>query len=220
MKTVLIGPPGSGKGTYAQYFREKYCIPHISTGDILREEVARNTEISRVVKTYIDRGELVPDDIVIKIILNKLEITNLERGFILDGYPRTIKQAEALDNFVKIDIAIYIYASLDVINERLSYRYICPKCGKIYNLKYIPPKNNLKCDLDNSELIRRTDDNPSITKHRYELYLKESKPILDYYRRKKLLIEIDNSSSSSENIKLLEKILIERNILKLKPCRE
>lgn len=220
VKIVLFGPPGAGKGTYAQYFRDKYCIPHISTGDIFREEIAKNTELGRTAKTYIDRGELVPDNIVIEVILNKLKNTDLSRGFILDGYPRTVRQAEALDSFTKIDAAVYVYASIDTIIERLKYRYICPVCGRIYNLKYIPPRNNLKCDYDNQELVRRSDDNPDVIKYRYVLYIKETKPILDYYRRKRLLIEIDNSGSSGENIRLLEKILIEKNILRVKPCRE
>ncbi|MEM1825394.1 MAG: hypothetical protein QXX35_01410, partial [Desulfurococcaceae archaeon] len=129
-------------------------------------------------------------------------------------------QTKALDNFLKIDVAIYIYAPLNIAIERLSYRYICPVCGRIYNLKYVPPKNDLKCDLDNSDLIRRADDNHNVIKYRYELYLKESKPIIEYYRARKLLIEIDNSGSSYENIKLLEKILVEKSILKTKPCRE
>ncbi|MEM1675625.1 MAG: nucleoside monophosphate kinase [Desulfurococcaceae archaeon] len=220
MKAVLFGPPGSGKGTYAQYFKGKYCIPHLSIGDILREEVAKNSEIGRIARKYIEKGELVPDDIVIEIVINKLKNIDLKQGFILDGYPRTLNQAKALDNFLKIDVAIYIYAPLNIAIERLSYRYICPVCGRIYNLKYVPPKNDLKCDLDNSDLIRRADDNHNVIKYRYELYLKESKPIIEYYRARKLLIEIDNSGSSYENIKLLEKILVEKSILKTKPCRE
>lgn len=220
MYAVVIGPPGSGKGTYAGYLSRKYCIPHISTGDIFREEIRRNTELGRIIKKYIDKGELVPDEIVIDIVRKRLMQPDVKRGFLLDGYPRTLRQAEALDEFITIDVAIYIYAPLNIVIERLSNRYVCPVCKRVYNLKFNPPKNDLQCDRDGAKLIRRSDDQPEVIKRRYEIYYKQSQPVIDYYRRKKLLIEIDNSGSAIIGIKLLEKILIERGILRLKPCRE
>ncbi len=220
MKAVVIGPPGAGKGTYASYLSRKYCIPHISTGDIFRAEVEKGTELGRKIKEYMDRGELVPDDIVIKVVRKRLSQPDVKNGFLLDGYPRTLRQAEALDEFIKIDVAIYIYAPLEIVIERLSNRYVCPVCGRIYNLKFNPPKNDLRCDYDGAKLVRRPDDQPEIIKHRYEVYYKQSQPVIDYYRRKGILIEVDNSGSAHIGIKLLEKTLIERGILKLKPCRE
>ncbi|MEM4433203.1 MAG: nucleoside monophosphate kinase, partial [Desulfurococcaceae archaeon] len=146
MKAVIIGPPGAGKGSVAEYFKSKYCIPHLSTGDVFRAEISRETELGRIAKTYIDRGELVPDDIVIEIVKKTLSQMDLSRGVILDGYPRTLKQAEALDSFLEIDVAIYVYIPEEVAIERLSNRYVCPICNKIYNLKFNPPKNDLTCD--------------------------------------------------------------------------
>lgn len=220
MKAVFIGPPGAGKGTIAEYFSKKYCIPHLSTGDIFRAEINRGTELGRLVKEYIDRGELVPDEIVIDVVKNVLSRMDLSRGFILDGYPRTLKQAVELDNFIKIDVAIYVYVPVEVAVERLSSRYVCPVCNKIYNLKFNPPKNDLICDNDGSKLVRRSDDEPEVIKERYNVYNVQSKPVIDYYRSRGLLIEVDNSISSNLSIKLLEEELINGGILRLKPCVE
>ncbi len=220
LKAVFLGPPGAGKGTYAGYFSRKYCIPHIATGDIFREEIARGSEIGRIIKKYIERGELVPDDIVIEVVKKRLSQPDVARGFILDGYPRTLRQAEALDEYIRIDVAVFIYVPVEVAIDRLSSRYVCPTCGRIYNLKYYPPKNDLQCDYDGSKLVRRADDNPDVIRHRYKVYYQQSQPVIDYYRDKGLLIEVDNSGTSEEGIALLEKILVERGILKLKPCHE
>ncbi len=220
MKAVLLGPPGAGKGTFANYFSRKYCIPHIATGDIFRAEIMKGTELGRIIKEYVDRGELVPDDIVIEIIKKRLSQPDTRNGFLLDGYPRTLPQAYALDKFTSIDVAIYIYIPLEVAIDRLSNRYVCPKCGAVYNLKYHPPKNDLRCDYDGEKLIRRSDDDPEVIKKRYEIYYKQSQPVIDYYREKGLLIEVDNSGDRNPNILLLEKTLIDRGILKLKPCRD
>jgi len=218
VKAVFLGPPGAGKGTYASYFRLKYCIPYIASGDVFREEVAKDSELGRVVKKYIDRGELVPDDIAIEIVLNKLKSIDKSRGFILDGFPRTIPQARALDDFIEIDVAVYIYIPVETAVERLSTRYICPACGRIYNLRYKPPRNDLRCDYDNAELVRRSDDDPLIIRRRYELYYQLTKPVIDYYRDRRILIEVDNSLESRIGIKMLEERLIASKILKLEPC--
>jgi adenylate kinase len=219
VRIVVIGPPGAGKGTYASYFSRKYCIPHISTGDIFRAEVQKGTELGRRIKEYMDRGELVPDDIVIEVVRRRLSQPDTSRGFILDGYPRTLRQAEALDEFARIDAAVYIYAPLEVVIDRLSKRYVCPVCGRVYNLDFNPPKNDLRCDYDGAKLVRRSDDEPEVIKRRYEVYYKQTQPVIDYYREKNLLIEIDNSGSAEIGVRILEKILRERGILKLEPCR-
>ncbi|MEM0355395.1 MAG: nucleoside monophosphate kinase [Desulfurococcaceae archaeon] len=219
MKAVIIGPPGAGKGSVAEYFKSKYCIPHLSTGDVFRAEISRETELGRIAKTYIDRGELVPDDIVIEIVKKTLSQMDLSRGVILDGYPRTLKQAEALDSFLEIDVAIYVYIPEEVAIERLSNRYVCPICNKIYNLKFNPPKNDLTCDQDGAKLYRRSDDEPDIVRERYRVYYQQSKAVIDYYRSKRKLVEVDNSQNLEFTIGILEKILISNGILKLKPCR-
>jgi len=219
LKAVIIGPPGAGKGSVAEYFKSKYCIPHLSTGDVFRAEISRETELGRIAKTYIDRGELVPDDIVIEIVKKTLSQMDLSRGVILDGYPRTLKQAEALDSFLEIDVAIYVYIPEEVAIERLSNRYVCPICNKIYNLKFNPPKNDLTCDQDGAKLYRRSDDEPDIVRERYRVYYQQSKAVIDYYRSKRKLVEVDNSQNLEFTIGILEKILISNGILKLKPCR-
>ncbi|MCC6041245.1 MAG: nucleoside monophosphate kinase, partial [Desulfurococcaceae archaeon] len=145
MRVVLIGAPGAGKGVYAQYFRDKYCIPQISTGDIFREEISKGTELGLRVKIYVERGELVPDEIVIEVIKRRLQQPDVQRGFILDGFPRTIAQAEALDRITSIDRAIHLKVSEDVAVKRLSGRRICPVCNRVYNIYYEPkPKVNEK----------------------------------------------------------------------------
>ncbi len=218
MRIILIGPPGAGKGTYAKYFSKKYCIPHISTGDIFRAEIANETELGKKIKEYVEKGMLVPDEIVIEVVKKRLSQPDTQKGFILDGFPRTIKQAEALDQFAKIDAAIHIYIDMEEAVRRLSNRYVCPKCGRSYNLLFNPPKNDLTCDDCGTKLIRRKDDEPDIIRKRYKIYYETFQPILEYYKAKNLLIEIDNTQGSDKGIPLLEKILKEKGILKIKPC--
>lgn len=218
MRIILIGPPGAGKGTYARYFSKKYCIPHISTGDIFREEVAKQTELGMKIKDYLDRGELVPDEIVIEVVRQRLQQPDTKNGFILDGFPRTITQAKALDEIVTIDAAVHIYIDIEEAVKRLSNRYVCPKCGRVYNLLFNPPKNDLKCDDDGTPLVRRSDDQPEVIRRRYKIYYDTFQPIIEYYKEKNLLIEIDNTPGSEKGIPLLEKILKEKGILKIEPC--
>lgn len=220
MRAVIIGPPGAGKGSIAEYFKSKYCIPHLSTGDIFRAEISKGSELGKLAKSYIDKGELVPDDVVIEIVKRAISEVDLSRGLLLDGYPRTIKQAEALDSFLKIDVAIYVHISEEVAVERLSNRYVCPVCNRVYNLKHNPPREDLKCDNDGAELYRRSDDEPNIVRERYRVYHQQSRNVIDYYRNKKILVEVDNSRGLELTISLLEKILVSNGVLRLKPCRE
>ncbi|OYT39614.1 MAG: adenylate kinase [Desulfurococcales archaeon ex4484_58] len=220
MKLVFIGAPGAGKGTYAQYLREKYCIPHISTGDIFREEIAKGSELGRRVKEYIDRGELVPDDIVIEVVKKRLNQPDTRNGFILDGFPRTLNQARALDEIVVIDAVIYLNVSEEVAVKRLSGRRICPVCGRVYNIYYEPkPRNDEKCDYDGAQLIMREDDRPEIVRNRYRVFHETFKPIIDYYRNKGLLIEVDSNRSIREVMPELEELLKKKGILRIKPCK-
>ncbi|MGC9011592.1 adenylate kinase [Thermogladius sp.] len=218
MRVVLIGPPGAGKGTYSEYFTKKYCIPHISTGDIFRAEVAKKSELGLKVKEYLDRGELVPDEIVVEVVKRRLSEPDTKRGFILDGFPRTIKQAQELEKITPLDAAIHIYISEEEAVRRLSNRYVCPVCGRVYNLTYNPPKNDLTCDYDGAKLVRRSDDEPEVIRRRYQVYYQTFSPIIEYYKEKRLLVEIDNTIGSDKGIPLLERILVDKGILRIKPC--
>ena len=211
---VLLGPPGVGKGTYAKELSRRLGIPHISTGDIFREEVKKGTPLGLKVKEYLDRGVLVPDSIVNEVVKQRLSMDDCRRGFILDGYPRTLNQAKALDSMVRIDAALYFTAPKEVIIERVSGRRICPKCGAIYHVKNIPPKKPGICDICGSKLIQREDDKPEVVERRLRVYEETMRPVIEYYRSKGLLIEVDASEPVVEKIvlKAIEE-LKRRNII-------
>ena len=196
MRIILLGPPGSGKGTQAKLLSKKYSIPHIAMGDILREEVAKKTPLGKKVNVYMSKGELVPDEIVIEVLKKRLQEADCVDGFILDGFPRTLNQAKALDNMLnelnlKIDAVIYIEVPDEEIMKRLSLRRTCKVCGRIYNLHYNPPKQDGKCDVCGGELIIRDDDKPEVIKNRLKVYNDQTKPLVDYYETHKLLIRIN-----------------------------
>jgi len=214
LRLVFIGPPGIGKGTYASILSRKYGIPHISTGDIFREEIAKGTELGRKVKEYVEKGLLVPDEIVIEVVKQRLSQPDCQKGFILDGFPRTLKQAEALDQITTIDAAVLFEAPVEVIIERVSGRLVCPKCGAIYHVKWRPPKKPGICDVCGSQLVRREDDRPEVVRRRYEIYKQTFEPIIDYYRRKGILIEINAAREAEEVVADLERALRERGIIK------
>jgi adenylate kinase len=213
MRLVFIGPPGIGKGTYAKMISEKYGIPHISTGDIFREEMAKSSELGLKVKYYVERGLLVPDEIVIEVVKNVLQKPECKKGFILDGFPRTVKQAEELDKITTLDLVLLFEAPLQVIIERVSGRLICPNCGAIYNISWKPPKKPGICDVCGSPLIRRKDDEPEVVRTRYELYRQTFSPVIEYYRNKNILIEIYAGREAREVVAEVERILKERSII-------
>jgi Adenylate kinase (EC 2.7.4.3) len=163
MKLVLIGPPSVGKGTCAKALSAKYGIPHISTGSLFREEVAKGTEFGKLIKQYVDNGLLVPDELVLPFVFKRLLEPDCLKGFILDGFPRTLNQAVALDAFTRIDIVILLDAPLEVILKRALGRLICPNCGAIYNINWKPPRYSGICDNCGSQLEKRSDDNPEGT---------------------------------------------------------
>lgn len=198
MRIVLLGPPGIGKGSYAKELSKRLGIPHISTGDIFREEIKKETELGKKVKKYVEKGELVPDEIVIEVVRNRLSQPDCQKGFILDGFPRTLIQAKALNEITKIDIVFNFEAPIDVIIDRVSGRRICRKCGAIYHIRYNPPKKNGICDICGGELYQREDDKPEIVKHRLELYDKQFKPIVEYYEKKGLLVTINAARKINE----------------------
>jgi len=202
-RIVIMGPPGSGKGTQAKIISEKYGIPHVSIGDILRDNILRKTELGALVKQYIDRGELVPDDIIIELTLNTLrDLLKEFNGYILDGYPRTITQAEALEQTdMKPEIVIDIMLNEEECVKRLTNRRYCPKCGEIYNMILKPPKVDELCDKCGSKLMMREDDDENVVRRRFKEYYVKTKPVMDYYERLGKLRVIDGSGSVEEVLK-------------------
>jgi len=190
MKIVMLGPPGSGKGTYASRLTKMLGIPHISTGDMVREEIKAQTEIGKKIKEYNDRGELVPDEIIIKLLAERLKKADAKKGFILDGFPRTLRQAEALEKISEIDLVINLNVPDEIIIQRLSNRLICKRCGAIYNRLTLKPKVNGVCDICGGELYQREDDKPEVIRERLKVYKRSTEPLIEYYRRKGLLRDV------------------------------
>ena len=194
MKIILMGKPGVGKGTYAKRLKDIYGLPHIASGDLFREAYEKGTEVGVMAKEkYWGKGELVPDDITIRIVEERLKQPDCEKGFILDGFPRTIAQAEALERITDIDKVINFYADDSVLIQRISGRRICRKCRAIFHIKNIIPKVEGICDKCGGELYQREDEKPDIVKERLKEYGKKTKPLIDFYREKGLLAEIDGS---------------------------
>ncbi|MCQ4153310.1 MAG: adenylate kinase [Archaeoglobi archaeon] len=215
MNLILLGAPGAGKGTQAKFIVEKYGIPQISTGDMLREAVAKGTELGKKAKEFMSQGKLVPDEIVIGIVKERLRQKDCEGGFILDGFPRTIAQAEALDRIMaemgrKIDAVINISVPEEEIVRRIVNRRICRKCGAIYHLIYDPPKRPGICDKCGGELYQRDDDREEVVRQRFAVYRKSTQPLIDYYRKRGVLYEVDGTkdieSVKSEILSILEKL--------------
>ncbi len=181
---TILGPPGSGKGTYASRLQSKLNIPAIATGEIFREIAKEETTLSRKVKTYMSKGELVPDSIVIEVLNERLAKDDCKKGFILDGYPRTIKQAKALSDFTKIDAVIRLIVPECIIIERLSSRRICKNCGEVYNIRFLKPKKEGICDKCGGPLYQRIDDTPKVIKERLKVYERQTQPLIEYYKGK------------------------------------
>ena len=198
LRTILLGPPGAGKGTQAVKIVEKYNIPHISTGDIFRENIKNQTELGKRAKAYIDRGELVPDELVVEIATDRLTKDDCKNGFLLDGFPRTIFQAEKLDEFLtqrgeKLDKVINIDVEKDALVKRITGRRVCKSCGASYHVVNIPPKKDGICDLCSGELIQRADDTEETVLNRIDVYNKQTKPLVDYYDKAGVIINIDGN---------------------------
>ena len=197
---VLLGPPGVGKGTQAKILSEKTGLAHISSGDLFRENLKNQTELGKLAQTYMTKGELVPDDVTIAMIRERLSRPDSESGAILDGFPRTPAQAEALDAMLQefgghVDSVPFITAEEDVLVERLGGRWTCRAEGHVFNEKTNPPKEDKKCDFDGSELYQRDDDKADTVKRRIEVYFKQTSPLIAYYRDHGKLIEIDGTQS-------------------------
>jgi adenylate kinase len=199
MKIVIFGPPGSGKGTYATLLKSQLGIPHISTGDLVREEIKNKTPIGDTIVKYSNSGRLVPDEIITQILKRRLS-PDLSKGFILEGYPRSIEQAKQLEDMVKVDIVINLNVPADVIVDRLSARMQCKNCGSIYNERTLKPTVPGKCNKCGGALFKREDDQPKIILERLRVYEQTSSPVVDYYRARGLLrdVIIDDPNASPD----------------------
>lgn len=198
MRLVLLGPPGVGKGTQASAMVEKYNIPHISTGDIFRANIKQGTDLGKKAKEYMDKGHLVPDDVVVSIVKDRLSEEDCKEGFLLDGFPRNISQAEILDEElsemgIELDKVVNIYADKEILVERVVGRRICKTCGKGYHIKFNPPKKENVCDVDGGELFQREDDTKETVSTRIEVYEKQTQPLIDYYKKKGIILDIDGT---------------------------
>lgn len=209
MRIILIGAPGAGKGTQAESIKNKYPIAHISTGDILRANVKEGTELGKNAKQYMDAGKLVPDDVIIAMMEGRLQEADCKEGFMLDGFPRTLPQAEALDKLlVRLGIALDAVVELEVGDEvvvkRLTSRRVCKSCGEIYNTVMKPSKTEGVCDKCGGEVIQRDDDKESVIRNRLAVFHGQTAPLIDYYRNKKLLVTVDATGGKDVVLKLLE----------------
>lgn len=196
MRLILLGPPGVGKGTQAEKISKEYSIPHISTGDILREAVKNKTDIGVQAKSYMDKGELVPDSIVIALVEDRIKQADCKNGFLLDGFPRTVAQAQALDEQLAkldkpIDHVIQLYADENEIVKRLTGRRMCKECGKGYHVEYLKPQREGICDVCNINLIQREDDTEATVRNRLKVYSEKTHDLIDYYRVRGNIIPVD-----------------------------
>lgn len=186
MKAIIFGPPGSGKGTYASRLRAKLGVDVIAMGDIFREIMKEDSPLGKKVKQYVEKGLLVPDDVVIEVLKQRLAKSSSKKGFILDGFPRTLEQANALDKIVAIDVVIKLTVPDSIIIERLSTRWICKNCGEVYNIRYLKPKVEGICDRCGGQLYQRPDDTAKVIKERIQVYERQTQPILQHYKEKKV----------------------------------
>jgi adenylate kinase len=214
MNIVLMGLPGAGKGTQADKIVEKYAIPHISTGDMFRAAIKDGTELGLKAKSFMDQGALVPDEVTIGIVRERLSQKDCEKGFLLDGFPRTVPQAEALDNILsdlgrKIDHTINIQVEKDELVARLSGRRICKVCGASYHVLFNPPNEEGKCDKDGGELYTRADDNPETVANRLEVNMNQAQPLLEFYDAKGVLTNINGQQDIEKVYADLDALLLE-----------
>jgi len=212
MNIIFLGPPGAGKGTQAKILVEKYGIPQISTGDMLREHVAKGTELGVKAKEYMEKGQLVPDEIILSMVKERLSQPDAQKGFILDGFPRTVAQAEALDKMLeemgkKIEFVLALIVPDEELVTRLTGRRTCKNCGMMYHIKFKPPKVEGKCDVCGGELYQRPDDNEETVRNRLKVYHEQTAPLIEYYRKKGVLFEVDGSKSIEEITNQLINIL-------------
>lgn len=212
MKIIMLGAPGAGKGTQAKRIAEKYNIPHISTGDIFRANIKNGTELGKKAKTYMDQGLLVPDELVVDLVVDRVAQDDAKNGYVLDGFPRTIPQAEALDAALekindKVDYAIDVDVPDSNIIDRMSGRRACVGCGGTYHIVYNPTKAEGICDTCGGKLILRDDDKPETVENRLKVYHDQTQPLIDYYTKKSILKSVDGTKDMNEVFANIVKIL-------------
>lgn len=212
MKLIMLGAPGAGKGTQAKQIAKTYSIPHISTGDIFRANIKNNTELGRKAKTYMDAGQLVPDELTCDLVMDRIHQDDCANGFVLDGFPRTIPQAEALTKALeadgqKMDYAIDVDVPDENIVKRMGGRRACLNCGATYHIVSIPPKKEGICDTCGSELVLREDDKPETVQERLRVYHEQTQPLIDYYKEQGILKSVDGTVPMEEVFASIQKIL-------------
>jgi adenylate kinase len=209
MRLVLLGPPGAGKGTQAVRLSERFDVPSISTGDLLREHVQESTSLGVQARTFMDRGEYVPDDLVVQMVMDRLDDPDASKGFILDGFPRTVAQAQALENALAaagrpLSAVLKFTIDDDMAIRRLAARWTCPSCKRTYNMDFKPPANDMVCDVDGTALTRRNDDDEVTVRRRLAVYREETEPLEFFYWERGLLREVDAQAA--------EEVVIERTV--------
>ena len=212
MKIIMLGAPGAGKGTQAVRIAEKNNIPHVSTGDIFRSNIKQGTELGKKAKKYMDEGQLVPDSLTIDLLLDRVSKDDCSKGYILDGFPRTIPQAEALDQALekmgtKIDCAVNVDVPDQDIVNRMSGRRSCPNCGAVFHIVQLPPKNEGICDNCGTKLVQRDDDKPETVEKRLKVYHEQTQPLIDFYEKKGILKTVDGTMPPDDVFKAIEKAL-------------
>ena len=218
MKLIILGAPGSGKGTTATVLREKYSLAHISTGDIFRANIKNGTPLGVEAKSYIDKGALVPDSVTIRMVEDRLSQDDTKNGYILDGFPRTLAQAEALDEILakngsSIDAVLSIVVDDEIIKDRVSSRRVCEKCGASYNVRFKPTKVEGVCDECGGKVVQRADDTAETVAARLETYYKNTKPLIDFYEARGLIVEGNNDKSSEDCLKQIEEGLKGKDLI-------
>jgi adenylate kinase len=207
MKLVFLGPPGAGKGTVAGKLQEEFGLPQISTGDLFRNAIRDQTSLGKRVKSILDAGELVPDEVTVKLVKERLSRSDTDGGFILDGFPRTIPQAEALLSMTDVSAVVNFRVSEEEVVERLSGRRMCRSCGRSYHVVFMPPKKDGICDACGGELYIRDDDREEAVRNRMEVYRKQTAPLIDFFKDRKLLREIDASQNPAKVYEDAEKLV-------------
>lgn len=212
MKIIMLGAPGAGKGTQAKMIAEKYGVPHISTGDIFRANIKNGTELGAKAKEYMDKGLLVPDELVVDLVIDRFKADDCAKGYILDGFPRTIPQAEALDKALNaqnesVDYAINVEVPDENIINRMSGRRACVGCGATYHIQFNPTKVEGVCDVCGEKLILRDDDKPETVKNRLSVYHEQTQPLIDYYAKKSILAEVDGTKDMEDVFNAIVEIL-------------
>jgi adenylate kinase len=216
LKAIIFGAPGSGKGTYASRLQAKLGVEVIAMGDIFRELMKEDSELGRKVKVYVEKGLLVPDEVVVEVLKQRLSKIPKGKGFILDGYPRTLEQAKILESITKIDVILLLNVPDWIIIERLSSRRICRDCGTVYNIRFLKPKVEGICDKCTGPLYQRSDDNPEVIKKRLQVYQEQTRPLLEYFKEKKVPFATSSTTSLDQPPEpIVDKIVAELKKLKL-----